>query len=178
MTQSFLSLGSNIEPEQHLFAALPALQLLASAPLQLSSVYVSAAVGFEGAPFYNLVVALETSLDAAALLAQCRAVEHAQGRQRTEMKFSARTLDIDLLLYGKQTGTVGSARLPHPDICRYPFVLLPLVELAADLQHPELGISYANLWGSFSPAAKASLHCVAGLRERWLTALKIPPHLP
>lgn len=168
ITRSYLSLGSNIEPQRHLWAALVALQGLSLAPLQLSPWYRCPAVGFVGADFYNGVVGLESNLTPAALVSACRAIEAAQGRQRGAEKFAARTLDIDLLLHGEQVG----AQLPHPDILRYAFVLKPLADLYPEGCHPVLGLTYARLWQQGSDASDLTL--LPGLREQWLTQLQAP----
>ncbi len=150
LTRSYLSLGSNIEPERHLYAALQALQNLSQTPLGVSPWYRSAAVGFVGADFYNGVVCLDSTLSAPALVAACRGLEAALGRQRGAEKFAPRTLDIDLLLHGDRVDP--AARLPHPDILRYAFVLKPLAELNPDGRHPVSGLRYATLWQQWPQA--------------------------
>lgn len=164
--RSYLSLGSNIEPQRHLLAALVALQDLSLTPLQLSPWYRCPAVGFVGADFYNGVVGLDSDLTPAALASACRAIETAEGRQRGAEKFAARTLDIDLLLHGEQVG----AKLPHPDVLRYAFVLKPLADLYPEGHHPLLGLTYARLWQRWSGVSDLTL--LPGLREQWLTQLR------
>src|SRR5690606_19935199 len=99
MVTLYLSLGSNVAREFHICAALDALAERFG-PLRISSVYESEAVGFAGEAFYNLVVGLETDLGLASLVAFLKQLEDANGRDRSQPKFSARTLDIDVLLYG------------------------------------------------------------------------------
>lgn len=145
MNPVYVSIGSNIERERHIVQALEALAVRFGA-LQLSSVYESESVGFDGDPFYNLVARFETNLSVGEL-AQClRDIEAANGRSRVGAKFSSRTLDIDILTYGEQVGDCDGINLPRPEILQNAFVLLPLAELAADVRHPQLGQRYTELW--------------------------------
>jgi 2-amino-4-hydroxy-6-hydroxymethyldihydropteridine diphosphokinase len=142
MRRVYVSLGSNIEPEINICQALAALHAN-FANLLCSTIYQSAAVGFEGNPFLNAVAAFETDYSSLALKTWLKALEEQQGRERGAQKFSARTLDLDLLLY--DDWIQAEQKLPHPDILHYHFVLQPLAELAPELKHPILGISYSDL---------------------------------
>lgn len=141
----YLGLGSNQEREKHLCAGLDALQAQFG-PLQLSSVVESAAVGFEGPAFFNLVVGFNTRLDLLSIQQCVKAIEDANGRVRTASKFSGRTLDIDILTYGDAVGLVDGIELPRGEILDNAFVLWPLAELAPRELHPGKGISYQQLW--------------------------------
>ena len=99
MTRIYISLGSNIEREHHIRAGLDALHA-EFGELQVSRVFESEAVGFNGRPFYNLVVGADTNLPLATLCQRLRAMEFAHGREPDAKKFAPRTLDLDLLLYG------------------------------------------------------------------------------
>lgn len=142
MPQVYVSLGSNIEPEVNLCACLVALQQ-AFGRLHCSTIYRSAAVGFEGEAFLNAVVNFYTELSSTELKAWLKQLEAQQGRKQSHQKFSARPLDLDLLLYADLIKP--AQKLPHPDIVNYNFVLQPLAELAPEYQHPILGKSIANL---------------------------------
>ena len=142
----FVSAGSNIEPRANLEAACAALEKQYGA-LTLSPVYESAPVGFSGPFFLNMVVAFETTDTPEQTLAFLAELETRAGRDRSKGKFSSRTLDLDLLLYGD--GVDEALKLPHPDIERYAFVLRPLAELAPNLRHPINGATMQELWTSF-----------------------------
>ena len=150
MTRAYLSIGSNIEPERHVRAAITALRARYGA-LRISPVYQTPAVGFEGDDFYNLVVGLDTDESAEQLAAACREIETAQGRKRGAQRFSARTLDIDLLTLGNQIRE-DVPILPRDEILKYAFVLKPLADLAPDGRHPVEGRRYAELWAAFAAA--------------------------
>ena len=145
MPEIWISVGSNIERETRVPAAVRALRH-AFGPLRLSAVYETPAVGFDGMDFYNLVAGAETDLTAEQVLALLDEIEQANGRVRTGDKFGPRTLDLDLLIYGQDVGEVAGKTLPHPDILGYDFVLRPLAELAPDEIHPSTGRRYAELW--------------------------------
>lgn len=147
MAQVYVSIGSNIERERNIDIALQALAA-AYGELQQSSVYESAAVGFDSAPFYNLVVGFQTSDSPQAVQELLHRIEDSQGRLRTG-ELAARTLDLDLLLYDDLVIQEGRLMLPRPDIDRYAFVLGPLAEIAGERQHPVSGVRYADLWSAF-----------------------------
>lgn len=149
MTQVLLGIGSNIEPQLNISAGLDALQRN-FAELEFSSVYQSAAVGFQGEPFLNLVVSLDCTISVGALAAQLRQLEHAMGRPLQATRFSSRTLDIDILTYGDSIGLVEGVQLPRGEITENAYVLCPLAELVPAGLHPLTGLSYSQLWQAYN----------------------------
>jgi 2-amino-4-hydroxy-6-hydroxymethyldihydropteridine diphosphokinase len=148
MPEVFLSIGSNIDREKHIPSALAALAGRFG-PLTVSGIYEAEAVGFEGPPFHNLVVAFATELPAQEVATILTEIEEQHGRTRNCKKFSSRTLDLDLLLYGDLVLREGKLNLPRAEITRYAFVLEPLAEIAPDRQHPVTSERYADLWARF-----------------------------
>lgn len=148
MPEVFVGVGSNVDRERSIGAGLQGLGREFGA-LRLSSIYESEAVGFDGDPFLNLVVGFDCELPVLAVAERLTTIEEHVGRIRVDEKFAARTLDLDLLLYGDAVFEAGTLRIPRDDITRYAFVLEPLAELAADLVHPVLGTSFAALWAGF-----------------------------
>jgi len=118
-------------------------------PLTVSPVYETGAVGFEGEPFLNLAVGLETTRDPGQVVQDLKAIEREQGRTPDSNGFKPRTLDLDLLLYDDLVLESGSFELPRDEILHHAFVLGPLVDIAPDLRHPVLGRSLAELWAEF-----------------------------
>ncbi len=148
MARVYLSLGSNIDAENNLRAGVHDLRNQYGS-LQISTVYESEAVGFEGDNFLNFVVGLDTDDDVHTTQAHMNAIEEAHGRIRGAEKFSSRTLDIDILLYDDLIINENGLKLPRDEIEKYAFVLQPLAELAPDLKHPVSAMTYQELWDAF-----------------------------
>ncbi|MGZ5076859.1 MAG: 2-amino-4-hydroxy-6-hydroxymethyldihydropteridine diphosphokinase [Methylobacter sp.] len=148
MTRGYISIGSNIDKDKHILASLLALEQ-AFGKLTVSSIYESEPVGFTGDTFYNLVVEFDSDQDVKEVAKQLRQIELDNGRTRDSQKFSARTLDLDLILYGDLVINDGRLRIPRDEIEHYAFVLEPLAEIAPDLKHPVSHQSYAELWNKF-----------------------------
>lgn len=148
MPRVYLGVGSNIDREKNIRGALHALEELYGDVL-ISPVYESDAVGFDGDPFYNLVVAIDTDKTVGELATELRAIEEAWGRDRRSPKFSSRTLDIDILTWGNACGEVDGVSLPRDEILKHAFVLKPLADLAGNDRHPETIRPYAEHWDAF-----------------------------
>ena len=148
MALVYLSIGSNIERFRHVASALDALEAR-FAPLVVSSVFESEAVGFNGSPFLNLVVAMDTELSVGELSQWLKALEDANGRVRGGAKFAPRTVDVDILTYNQVFGVVDGVELPRGDVLYNAFVLWPLSEIAPDDVHPISQQTYANLWADY-----------------------------
>ena len=146
-TRVFVSAGSNIEPRANLEAACRALRQHYG-EIELSPLYQSRAAGFSGPDFLNLAVSFRTEEAAADILERLAELEANADRDRSAGKFSSRTLDLDLLLYGDRVDA--ALKLPHPDIDRYAFVLKPLADLAPGLRHPVTATTLSDLWAGFS----------------------------
>jgi 2-amino-4-hydroxy-6-hydroxymethyldihydropteridine diphosphokinase len=150
MVTVFVSIGSNVERHKNIVSCLQALRNQFG-ELQVSSVYENEAVGFAGDNFYNLVAGFQTDLPAQELAPVFREIESEHGRVRGGERFSSRTLDVDLLLYGDQVLKDEGLDVPRDEITRYAFVLRPLAELVPDLRHPELHKTMQELWCDFEP---------------------------
>lgn len=148
MPIGYISIGSNIDKEVNIPSSLKALSK-AFGDIQLSSLYQTEPVGFVGDSFYNLVVRFKSPLSAKEVAKQLRQIELEHGRTRESQKFSARTLDLDLILYGDQVISDGRLQIPRDEIERYRFVLEPLAEIAPDEKHPVSGKTYRELWQQF-----------------------------
>lgn len=148
MAQVFISVGSNINRRVNIRGGIDALRKQYGT-LTLSRVYESAAVGFDGDNFYNLVLAFESSDDVHSIVQRLREIEEQFGRVRHGPKFSSRTLDLDLLLYDQLILRDQGLDIPRDEIRKNAFVLLPLTEIAGELTHPDSGERYLRLWQDF-----------------------------
>ena len=148
MSKGYISIGSNIDKDKNIVASLQALENLFG-QLSISSIYESEPVGFTGDTFYNLVIGFNSELAVKEVAKQLRQIELDNGRTRDSQKFSARTLDLDLILYDDLILNDGRLQIPRNEIERYAFVLEPLAEIAPTLKHPISHLSYAELWEKF-----------------------------
>lgn len=134
---AFLGLGSNVGDRSQMLAE--ALELLAGPDLCIvrrSHVYETPPWGKTGQPlFLNQVVEVETTLPPGALLTRCRFVEQTLGRVRAE-RWGPRTVDVDILLYGGLVLRTPDLVVPHAEMRRRAFVLVPLAEIAPGLRLP------------------------------------------
>lgn len=149
MTTGYISVGSNINKEINIPAALKALKK-EFGQLVVSSLYQSEAVGFEGDDFHNLIVQFETTIEPRMVAKILRNIESTHGRTRDGRKYAARTLDLDLILYGDQIIDDDHLQIPRHDIEQYAFVLEPLAEICPRLLHPISKINYATLWRGYN----------------------------
>lgn len=153
MSSVYIGLGSNLEgPQQQLSSAIAEIgQLPATTVLQHSPFYRSTAIGPGEQPDYiNAVAYLHTDLDAMALLQQLQAIEQAHGRQRL-LRWGARTLDLDILLFDDMVLETEALHLPHPRIAERNFVIAPLYDLCPGLALPD-GTTLGSLLATMSQA--------------------------
>ena len=95
--------------------------------------------------YLNMVVCGLTKLSPLELLKKCRQTENRLGRIRDE-HWGSRTIDIDILAYGEECIDTEILKIPHPEMEKRSFVLVPLLELSPELVHPKTGISIRKLW--------------------------------
>lgn len=148
MHRIYISIGSNVEPARHVRLAITALHEY-YAELIISSVYESEAVGFAGDNFYNLVVGYDTEQSVDEVNRILHEIEDRYGRDRKTPRFSARTIDLDLLLYDDLILQQDKLVLPREEILQNAFVLWPLAEIAPDVMHPVERKTMSLLWEQF-----------------------------
>jgi 2-amino-4-hydroxy-6-hydroxymethyldihydropteridine diphosphokinase len=142
LTLAYVALGSNLDqPRRQLQRATTALAALPHTHIVARSHdYATPPWGMSDQPeFVNAVVALDTSLTSLELLDVLQSIERAHGRRRDGPRWGPRTLDLDLLLYGGEMREDARLQLPHPHIAERAFVLLPLAEIARQLDIPGHG---------------------------------------
>ena len=148
----YVGLGSNVDRETRLRQAVAGLRD-AFGEVQLSPVYDSAAVGFEGYDFLNLVAGFDTEYTVEQVAAIFRDIENRLGRDRSLPKFASRSIDLDILTYGDLLLDLPGLRIPREEILENAYVLKPLQDLAPQARHPETGQTYAELWLQMEPRA-------------------------
>lgn len=139
--EAYIGLGSNLEaPQQQILSAVDEIAALSNVRNSvLSPLYGSHPLGPQDQPDYvNAVLRFSTSLTATLLLESLQKIEDAHARVRNQ-RWGARTLDLDILLYGNEIIDQPNLRVPHPELSRRAFVLYPLADVAdADLVIPGL----------------------------------------
>ncbi|MFH6955755.1 2-amino-4-hydroxy-6-hydroxymethyldihydropteridine diphosphokinase [Pseudoalteromonas sp. XMcav1-K] len=148
MAQIFISIGSNINKEHYIKAALAILPQHFDNVIY-SSIFESESVGFEGNNFYNLVAAATTNLPLEEVCARLKQIERDHGRTPADKKFSPRTLDLDLLFFDEVICDT-PAQLPRDEITKNAFVLWPLAEIACNFIHPTVNLSIGELWQNYN----------------------------
>ncbi len=141
MIKVYIGLGSNLgDPQSQLKKAIIAMNMVPSTSVvKTSSFYRSKPVGPHDQPDYiNAVVELDTELSAPVLLDYLQDIENEQGRER-KIKWGARTLDLDILLFGDEIINNDRLQVPHIEMRNRGFVLLPLNEILPDCMIPGVG---------------------------------------
>ena len=146
MHTAYLLLGSNLGDRASILReAVQQLGATAGTVEATSGLYETAAWGLEDQPaFLNQAVQLRTTLSPEELLYACQATEQQAGRERL-VRWGARTLDVDILLYDTLVLDTPTLQLPHPRLPERRFALVPLAELTPTLRHPVLGRSVTEL---------------------------------
>jgi 2-amino-4-hydroxy-6-hydroxymethyldihydropteridine diphosphokinase len=137
---AFIGLGANLGDARATVQA--ALQRLAALPgtrlSARSSLFKSAPVDAGGEDYVNAVARIETTLAPTELLAQLMDIEQAYGRERPGVN-APRTLDLDLLLYGRERVATAELTVPHPRMTQRAFVLIPLLQIDPLIEIPGMG---------------------------------------
>ena len=141
----FLSLGSNLgNREKNLKKAVKLLKKNMQVE-KVSGVYLTEPVGsIKQADFFNIAVKARTVLDPFQLLDVCKSIEKKLKRQRT-VKWGPRTIDVDILLFGMEKIKTAGLTVPHKELAKRRFVLLPLKEISPGIKHPVLGKTVKRL---------------------------------
>jgi 2-amino-4-hydroxy-6-hydroxymethyldihydropteridine diphosphokinase len=160
---AYLGLGANLDdPRQQLSEALERLNAAEEVEVtRVSSFYRNPPLGPSNQPWYvNAAARVRTRLGPEELLRLLQLVEAAMGRVRGE-RWGPRRLDLDLLLYNGEVIFAPGLVVPHPEMHRRGFVLVPLAEIAPQAWHPVLGKSAGDLLSELNPADRAAVQSIA-----------------
>lgn len=144
---SFVGVGSNLgNPIGNCLRAVELISSLGEVEvIRRSSLYRTEPSGFsEQDPFINCVIEARTTLSAHFFLKSLQQIENDMGRIRAE-RWGPRTIDLDILLYGQKIISDKALLIPHPELHKRRFVLVPLCEIATDFIHPAFGVSVKEL---------------------------------
>jgi 2-amino-4-hydroxy-6-hydroxymethyldihydropteridine diphosphokinase len=161
----FIGIGSNLGNRRAHYQR--ALQLTAALPktriVKCSSLYESEPLGDAKNWYVNGVIEVETDLSPEQLLRRLQEIEQGMGRKKTPQtkKWASRKIDLDILLFDNQVVESTKLKIPHPEMHKRRFVLLPLCELAPHMTHPRLGVTITDL--------------LVGLKDN-KRVLLLPPH--
>lgn len=147
MVVTYIGFGSNIGcKEKNLRRAKEKLRGYSHLTFKKgSSFYFSEPVGNPNQPwFINCAARLITDLEAGEIFGICKDIEGSLGRKKSK-KSGPRIIDLDILLVGNQVLQTPNLQLPHPELHKRKFVLLPLLELNEELRHPGLEKSLKNI---------------------------------
>jgi 2-amino-4-hydroxy-6-hydroxymethyldihydropteridine diphosphokinase len=145
--QVYIGIGSNVGNKKENF--LEALTRLARLPdtkiIKESSLYESEPLGDSKEWYVNGAIEIETKFKPEVLLKKFKNIERAMGRKKVKKRWGARIIDLDILLYDAQVVKKKNLRVPHPEMQKRKFVLVPLSEIAPQVIHPELGVTISEL---------------------------------
>jgi 2-amino-4-hydroxy-6-hydroxymethyldihydropteridine diphosphokinase len=160
MQRAYIGIGSNLGDRKA--NALEAVDRVAKLPatrvVRASSLYESEPLGDAKTWFVNAVIEIETEATPEVLLKKLKAIEQAMGRKRVKGKrWGSRVIDLDILLCDGVVVEKRSLKIPHPEMHKRRFVLLPLAELAPHVVHPQLGQSVSALLATVKDAKRVTL---------------------
>jgi len=147
MAKVYFSTGSNQGDRLMLLVeAAKSISRLVGNIMQFSQVVESEPWGFDAeTTFYNQVLVVETSLTPQQVLEQALKIEKKLGRERSGNGYSSRTIDIDILFYDAEQLDDADLKIPHPELHKRKFVLVPLIGIAPGLIHPDFNIPVSEL---------------------------------
>jgi 2-amino-4-hydroxy-6-hydroxymethyldihydropteridine diphosphokinase len=148
MSQVYVAIGSNVNPEENIGKAARELKRLFP-DARFSSWYRNQAVGFDGDDFVNGVVGFTTTLPLRSVIDRLHEIEALCGRPRNAARWAPRTMDLDVLLYDNVVCAEPTLTLPRPDLLKRPYMLGPLAEIAPEVVHPTAGLTIRELWQKF-----------------------------
>ena len=158
--RAYIGIGSNLGDRRA--NAVEAIRRIGELPttrvVRASSLYESEPLGDAKTWFVNSVVEVETDLTSEVFLKRAKAIEEAMGRKRVKGKrWGSRIIDLDILLWNQEVVQKKNLKIPHPEMHKRRFVLLPLAELAPHVIHPQIGSSVSALLATVHDSKRVSL---------------------
>ncbi len=155
----YIGIGSNLGKKKENF--LEALGRIAKIPdtkiVKESSFYESEPLGDSKEWYVNGVIEIETELKPELLLQKLNNIERAMGRKKVRKRWGARIIDLDILLFNNLIMEKTNLKIPHPEMHKRKFVLVPLSEIAPQVIHPVLGVAMSELLVNVQDDKRVSL---------------------
>ena len=147
MNELYLSLGSNIgDRKKHLTDAILLIKIHLGKVTKKAAIYQTPAWGFESTPFLNTCICITTKLTTEEALINLQTIEKELGRKaKITTDYEARPIDIDIIYASEGIFNLPNLVVPHPLMQERKFVLVPLLDIAADIIHPLLHINTKEL---------------------------------
>lgn len=158
--RAYIGIGSNLGDRRA--NAVEAIRHVGELPttrvVRASSFYESEPLGDAKTWFVNSVIEVESELAAQVMLKRLKAIEEAMGRKRVKGKrWGSRIIDLDILFWNHEVIQKRNLKVPHPELHKRRFVLLPLAELAPQVIHPQIGSSISALLASVDDKKRVTL---------------------
>jgi 2-amino-4-hydroxy-6-hydroxymethyldihydropteridine diphosphokinase len=158
--RAYIGIGSNLGDRRA--NTLESIKRVAELPntriVRASSLYESEPLGDAKTWFVNSVIEVETDIMPDAMLKRLQAIEEDMGRKRvTGKRWGSRIIDLDILLWNQEVIKKKTLKVPHPEMHKRRFVLLPLAELAPQVIHPQLGSSVSALLATVADTKRVTL---------------------
>ena len=144
MNEITISLGSNVNPSDSLERACDLIKNKFNL-IKSSKIYSSKSEGFVGEDFLNQVILCDTDLTFENVIKALKGIEVSMGRKKEKKKFSNRLIDLDLLTFGEEVIKKNNQEVPHKDIEKYSFVLVPLAEICPRKVHALNGLTFKEM---------------------------------
>ena len=160
MHRAYIGIGSNLGDRRANTAEAVARvkELPGTKVVRWSSLYESEPLGDAKTWFVNSAIEVDTELSPDQLLKRLKAIEEAMGRRRVKGKrWGSRIIDLDILLVDQEIVEKRTLKVPHPEMHKRRFVLLPLAELAPHVVHPQLGQSVSSLLATVKDDKRVTL---------------------
>lgn len=157
--QVYIGIGSNIgNRRENFFEAVERIcKLPDTRVIKESSLYESEPLGDSKDWYVNGAIEIETRFKPEVLLEKFKNIERAMGRKKVKKRWGSRVIDLDILLFDLAVVKKKTLRIPHPEMARRKFVLIPLSEIAPQVIHPELGITISEMLINVKDAKKIHL---------------------